>query len=256
MPIASPKRRISATFSRGAPTAIAPADALTPIRHAVLFINNVEVRLARHGVLLGTLALQHLALAQRRHRTAYMRHQVELAARKADIHVPRKDEVAQYHRLVRLPAGIGRRAAPPRIRLVDHVVVDERRHVDHLHEHRGQMHPPPFGRTLHRGVHRRRQHHQQRTYALPARGKRITQHVGKQFPFGRKLTVDEPVERLQFRSHRFADRIECNHKTNLTQRQRTQHRPGRARIIRTSRTPGRRISLAKIVTFSQSRLVK
>lgn len=96
-----------------------------------------------------------------------MRHQVELAARKTDIHVPRKDEIAQYHRLVRLPAGIGRRAAPPRIRLVDHVVVDQRRHVDHLHEHRGQMHPPPFGRALHRGVHRRRQHHQQRAYAFP-----------------------------------------------------------------------------------------
>ena len=35
MPTASPKRRIRATFCCEAPTAIAPAEALTPIRHAV-----------------------------------------------------------------------------------------------------------------------------------------------------------------------------------------------------------------------------
>ncbi|GAS06078.1 hypothetical protein NGUA25_01955 [Salmonella enterica] len=74
------------------------------------------------------------------------------------------------------------------------------------------MDPAPLGRLRHRRIHRGRQQHQQRPDAFAARRQGVTQHVGEQFPLGRKLTIDEFVERLQFRSHGFADRIECNHK--------------------------------------------
>ena len=174
-------------------------------------IDDVKIGLAGHRAVGGALVLQNLALAQRSHRPADMRNEVELPALQAYVHVFGKDVITQDHGFVRLPAGVGRRLAAAHVGLVDHVVVDQRRDVDHFDQHGGQTGPAARGSPFYRGVHRRRKHDEHGTDAFAARRKGVTQHIGEQLPLGRELAVYEFVEGLQFRSHGFADVIECNH---------------------------------------------
>ena len=73
------------------------------------------------------------------------------------------EPVAREHAHVISPARVRARTSAPRLRSVNHVVVDQRRAVDHLHH---RAHPDRARPAIARRA--RRQQQQRRTQALPA----------------------------------------------------------------------------------------
>ena len=179
-----------------------------------------------------------------------MSHQVELAALEAEIHVFGQNVVPDHDRVARLPAGIDRSPAPAHVRFVDHVVVDERGHVDHLDQRGCEQRAQPAAALPRRSVERRRQQHRHRTNPLAPRRERIIEHLGEQRAVRREFLPDELLEGLQIALDRLADHIECYHNRTLCLRRKKFCR------IQTDRFPRRNTTVpslgsirAKVVIF-------
>ena len=115
----------------------------------------------------------------------------------AEIHVFGQNVVPDHDRVARLPAGIDRSPAPAHVRFVDHVVVDERGHVDHLDQRGCEQRAQPAAALPRRSVERRRQQHRHRTNPLAPRRERIIEHLGEQRAVRREFLPDELLEGLQ-----------------------------------------------------------
>ncbi len=165
------------------------------------------------------LVLQHLALAKSGYRGAQMRHEVVLRAGHADRERARQNVVAQNDGVVGLPHGIDRRTSATRIRRVEHIVVDKRRGMYHLDEHRREIRALGTAAAvavylLMRRIDRGREHRQYRSYTLAARRKHVHEHLLQQFALGIEIAADELVESCQIGQNGFADRVDSDHRNN------------------------------------------
>ena len=174
-------------------------------------VDDIQVRRPRHLLPVRLVVLQNLSLAERGDGTANVSHQVELAALEAEVHVFGQDVISDYDRIARLPAGIDRSPAPAHVRFVDHIVVDERGHVDHLDQRGCEQCAQTAAALPRRSVERRRQQHRHRTNPLAPRRERIIEHLGEQRAVRREFLPDELLEGLQITLDRLADHIECYH---------------------------------------------
>ena len=104
-----------------------------------LFVYYLQIVLTCGVVVGSVLALQHLALAERGHRADDVRHQVVLRTLHTERHRASQDVIAQDHSVARLPQGVDRGTSATRISRIDHIVVNKRYGVQHLHHHSGHI---------------------------------------------------------------------------------------------------------------------
>ena len=136
--------------------------------------------------------LHQLALAQLTDSADQVRHDVVLTAVHTVSEGSREDIIAHQHRITRLPHSIYRGFAATQVRLVDHVVVDQRCGVQHLDDRgceQGSVRGSRLGITR---EHTRRKQNEHRAHALAAIRDHVFENRAQGFGFG----VEESTHKL------------------------------------------------------------
>jgi hypothetical protein len=184
---------------------------LAPDDAQVVLDRRFELRHVRRQRTEGSLHLLDLPLAQGRERAGHDPGHLDPEVGR-QLGGPGEQVVAGQDRDGVVPARVGGRRPPPGRRLVDHVVVVERREVDELHDHAGvdQLRAAGVPEVTREG-------HHQRAEAFAAGGDQVAGglvdervargHLGVQLVLdGRERAGDRQPVRLELVEDRFGDR--------------------------------------------------